>query len=99
MQDIIQLFERQVGFVRQQDSAERVLRALPRLVAFTEREPRIAAICSDLHMELEAVLANVRALQVEEEARMSALQSAGTVAEVKAILGGYQYSKKEDQDV
>jgi 4-hydroxy-4-methyl-2-oxoglutarate aldolase len=49
--------------------------------------------------KLEAVLANVRALQVEEEARMSALQGAGTVAEIRAILSGHTYSKKEDQDV
>jgi 4-hydroxy-4-methyl-2-oxoglutarate aldolase len=48
---------------------------------------------------LEAVLANVRALQVEEEARMSALQSAGTVAEIRAILSVHSYSNKEDQDV
>lgn len=49
--------------------------------------------------KLGAVLANVRALQQEEEARMSALQSAGTAAEIRAILSGHSYSKEEDQDV
>ena len=49
--------------------------------------------------KLGAVLANVRALQQEEEARMSALQGAGTAAEIRAILSGHSYSKKEEQDV
>jgi len=43
---------------------------------------------------LEAVLNNVRELQKEEEARMSALQSAGSAAEVRAIFGGQSYADK-----
>jgi 4-hydroxy-4-methyl-2-oxoglutarate aldolase len=42
---------------------------------------------------LEAVLANVRALRDEEEARMGALRRAGSAAEVRAILGGQVYVK------
>jgi 4-hydroxy-4-methyl-2-oxoglutarate aldolase len=43
--------------------------------------------------KLAAVLTNVRALQQEEEARMSALQQATSAAEVRAIFGGKSYAK------
>ena len=42
--------------------------------------------------KLEAVLENVRKLQVEEEARMSALQKARSAAEVRAIFAGQSYA-------
>ena len=45
--------------------------------------------------KLEAVLENVRKLQKEEEARMSALQSAKSAAEVRAILSGHVYGDKK----
>lgn len=44
--------------------------------------------------KLEAVLSNVRALQKEEEARMSALQQASSAAEVRATFGGQSYAAK-----
>lgn len=46
--------------------------------------------------KLEAVLTNVRKLQKEEEARMAALQSAKSAAEVRAILSGHAYGDKKD---
>ena len=45
--------------------------------------------------KLAAVLENVRKLQKEEEARMSALQSAKSAAEVRAILSGHVYGDKK----
>ena len=45
--------------------------------------------------KLAAVLENVRKLQKEEEARMSALQSAKSAAEVRAILSGNVYGDKK----
>ena len=45
--------------------------------------------------KLEAVLANVRALQKEEETRINLLQKAKTAAEVKAIFGGHSYAAKQ----
>lgn len=47
--------------------------------------------------KLEAVLTNVRALQKEEEARMSALQKAQTATEVRAIFAGRSYAAEEDE--
>ena len=44
--------------------------------------------------KLADVLANVRALQQEEEAQMSALQRAKSAAEIQAILGGQSYTAK-----
>ena len=44
---------------------------------------------------LGAVLANVRALQKEEEARMGALQKAKSAAEVRAIMSGHAYAAKK----
>ena len=44
--------------------------------------------------KLAAVLTNVRALQQEEEARMSALQQAVSAAEVRAIFDGKSYTAK-----
>jgi regulator of RNase E activity RraA len=41
---------------------------------------------------LEAVLANVRALQREEETRITALQKARSAKEVRAIFGGHAYA-------
>ncbi len=46
--------------------------------------------------KLEAVLTNVRALQKEEEARMSALQQATSAAEVRAIFAGESYAAKNE---
>lgn len=43
---------------------------------------------------LEAVLANVRALRDEEEARQAALRRAASAAEVRAILGGHAYGRE-----
>ena len=45
--------------------------------------------------KLSAVFANVKKLQKEEEARMSALQSAKSAAEVRAILSGHSYGSKK----
>ena len=47
--------------------------------------------------KLEAVLTNVRALQKDEEARMSALLKAKSAAEVRAIYGGHAYAAKEER--
>ena len=47
--------------------------------------------------KLEAVLSNVRALQKDEEARMSALQQASSAAEVRAIFGGQSYAAKHEK--
>ena len=44
---------------------------------------------------LEAVLSNVRALQKEEAARMSALQQASSAAEIRAIFGGHSYTSSD----
>jgi 4-hydroxy-4-methyl-2-oxoglutarate aldolase len=44
--------------------------------------------------KLAAVLRNVRALQEEEAARMAALQSASSAAEIRAIFAGHSYGKK-----
>jgi 4-hydroxy-4-methyl-2-oxoglutarate aldolase len=44
--------------------------------------------------KLAAVLANARALQQEEAARMQALQRATSAAEIRAIFGGHSYAKK-----
>jgi regulator of RNase E activity RraA len=46
--------------------------------------------------KLAAVLNNVRALQKEEEARMSALQQATSAAEIRAIYGGKSYAAKNE---
>ena len=45
--------------------------------------------------KLEAVLNNVRELQKEEEARMSALQRAKSAAEIREIFGGRSYAAKK----
>jgi regulator of RNase E activity RraA len=45
--------------------------------------------------QLQAVVKNARALQVEEEARMSALRQATSAAEIKAILAGHAYARPE----
>jgi 4-hydroxy-4-methyl-2-oxoglutarate aldolase len=47
--------------------------------------------------KLEAVLNNVRELQKEEEARMSALQKAKSAAEIREIFGGRSYAAKKDK--
>jgi 4-hydroxy-4-methyl-2-oxoglutarate aldolase len=47
--------------------------------------------------KLEAVLNNVRLLQKEEEARMSALQKAKSAAEIREIFGGHSYVAKKDK--
>ena len=44
--------------------------------------------------KLEAVLTNVRALQIEENDRQSRLRKASTAAEVRAIFAGQSYAKK-----
>jgi 4-hydroxy-4-methyl-2-oxoglutarate aldolase len=44
--------------------------------------------------KLEAVLTNVRALQIEETGRQSRLREASTAAEVRAIFAGQSYAKK-----
>jgi 4-hydroxy-4-methyl-2-oxoglutarate aldolase len=44
--------------------------------------------------KLEAVLTNVRALQIEEAERMGRLQKATSAAEVRAIFSGQSYAKK-----
>jgi 4-hydroxy-4-methyl-2-oxoglutarate aldolase len=45
--------------------------------------------------KLEAVLTNVRALQQEEAARMSALQKATSAAQVRAIFAGRSYAESK----
>jgi 4-hydroxy-4-methyl-2-oxoglutarate aldolase len=45
--------------------------------------------------QLEAVLNNVRILQKEEEARMSALQKAKSADEIRAIMGGHAYASQK----
>ena len=45
--------------------------------------------------KLEAVLTNVRALQREEEARISALGAAKSAAEVRAVFSGRSYAARE----
>ncbi len=47
--------------------------------------------------QLEAVLQNVRALQVEETARMGALQRATSAAEIRAIFGGHSYAADQEE--
>jgi len=44
--------------------------------------------------KLVAVLANVRSLRDEEEARIGKLRQASSAAEVRAIFGGHAYSKE-----
>ncbi len=44
--------------------------------------------------KLEAVLTNVRALQIEENDRQSRLRKASTATEVRAIFAGKSYAKK-----
>ena len=44
--------------------------------------------------KLEAVLTNVRALQIEENDFQSRLRQVSTAAEVRAIFGGQSYAKK-----
>ena len=46
--------------------------------------------------QLGAVLKNVRALRQEEAARMSALQSAKSAAELRAIFGGHSYGDDDE---
>jgi regulator of RNase E activity RraA len=46
--------------------------------------------------KLEALLANVRALHDEEEARMQSLQNAKSAAEIRAIFGEHSYAATED---
>ncbi len=46
--------------------------------------------------KLGAVLENARALQQEEAERMSALQAAGSAAELRAIFGGHSYGDDEE---
>jgi len=45
--------------------------------------------------QLEAVLTNVRKLRDEEAARMGALHSAKSAAEVRAIFAGQSYAKSK----
>jgi regulator of RNase E activity RraA len=47
--------------------------------------------------KLTAVLTNVRKLQVEEAARMGALQKATSAAEVRAIMRGHAYTSRKEQ--
>lgn len=47
--------------------------------------------------KLEAVLANVRALQKQEEERIGRLLKATSIAELKAIFGGHSYTAKEEK--
>jgi len=47
---------------------------------------------------LEAVLRNVRALQKEEAARMQALQSAQSAAELRAIFAGQAYGAADEAE-
>ena len=45
--------------------------------------------------KLKAVLKNVKALQKEEETRITALQRARSAAEVRAIMSGHAYAEKK----
>lgn len=47
--------------------------------------------------KLGAVLNNVRALQIEEETRMAALQQATSAAEIRAIFGEESYAAKNNK--
>ena len=47
--------------------------------------------------KLEAVLTNLRALQKQEEARITALLEAKTAAEVRAIFGGHTYAAAKEK--
>lgn len=47
--------------------------------------------------QLEAVLTNVRALQKEEEVRITQLRQAKTAAEVRAIFSGHSYGSEEEK--
>ena len=53
--------------------------------------------CKFPAQHLKAVLTNVRELQKQEEARMSALQQAGSAAEVRAVLAGKGYAARDRQ--
>jgi hypothetical protein len=44
--------------------------------------------------KLEAVLTNVRALQIEENDRQSRLRKVSTAAGVRAVFAGQSYAKK-----
>ena len=46
--------------------------------------------------KLEAVLNNLQALKIEEEARIGQLQKAKTVAEIVAIFGGHSYTSTDE---
>ena len=48
--------------------------------------------------KLDAVLENATALQAEEETRIAAFQSARNADDVRAILGGHSYGKKEEAE-
>jgi hypothetical protein len=52
MNELIELFQRQVDFVLRQHG-QRLLLALPRLITFAGEEPRISAICADLLLEFK----------------------------------------------
>ncbi len=47
--------------------------------------------------QLEAVLTNVRALQKEEEARITKVRQAKSAAEVRAIFSGHSYGNEEEK--
>ena len=47
--------------------------------------------------KLEQVVMNLKALQKEEAARMSALSKANTAAEIRAIFSGHSYGKDSDK--
>ena len=47
--------------------------------------------------QLEAVLTNVRKLRDEEAARMGALRTAASAAEVRAIFAGRSYASEENE--
>ncbi|MEM7345929.1 MAG: RraA family protein [Chloroflexota bacterium] len=46
--------------------------------------------------KLDAVLANVQALQQEEETRITALRQASSAAEIRAIFEGHAYGEKSE---
>ena len=48
--------------------------------------------------KLEAVLTNVKALQKEEEERITKLRSASSAAEVRAIFSGQTYGDEDDNE-
>jgi 4-hydroxy-4-methyl-2-oxoglutarate aldolase len=54
--------------------------------------------CKFPAVQLEAVLTNVRALQKEEEVRITQLRQAKTAAEVRAIFSGHSYGSEEEKD-